>query len=71
MFHGQNDDVCGDKQDQAQLYFKIPDGKCAVGDSGHCGGPGKLICVEDGCNDEFKECMLGAKNSQESLHSRL
>ncbi len=51
------------------LYFKIPDRKYAVGDSGYCGQPGKIVCVEDGHNNEFKEFMLQEKNRQESLHS--
>ncbi len=40
------------------LYFKMPDRKYTVGDSGHCGEPGKIVCVEDCHDDEFKEFML-------------
>ncbi len=42
------------------LYFKIPDGNNAVGDSGYHGEQGKVVCIQDGHNDEFKEFVLWA-----------
>ncbi len=70
-YHGGNVDVCVHKKDQTALYFKIPDKMYAAGDSGYCREPGKIVCIEDGHNDEFKEFMLQTKNRQESLHSWL
>ncbi len=69
MICGGNVYFCVHKRYQMALYFKIPDRKYAVGDSGYCREPGKIVCIEDGHNDEFKEFMLQTKNRQESLHS--
>ncbi len=66
MFHDGSVD-CVDKQDQTVFYFKIPDKKYAVGDSVYHREPGKIVCIESGHDDEFKEFILGAKNRQESL----
>ncbi len=71
MFQGGNVDVCVHIRDEMALYFKIPDGKYAVGDSGYQLEPGKIVCVDDGHNDELKEFMLQIKNRQEYLHSQL
>ena len=71
MFRGGNVDVSVHERDQTALYFKIPEGKYAVGDSGYQGEPSKIVCVEDGHDDEFKEFISRAKNRQESLHSRI
>ncbi len=53
MFNCGFVDVCDHKQDQMALYFKIPNRKYSVGDSGYCREPGKMICVEDGHDYEF------------------
>ena len=71
MFRGGNVDVSVHERDQTALYFKIPEGKYAVGDSGYRGEPSKIVCVEDGHDDEFKEFISQAKNRQESLHSQI
>ncbi len=45
-------------RDQTALYFKTSDGEYKVGDSGYCGDPGKIVCIEDDHNAEFKEFLL-------------
>ncbi len=70
MVCGGNVDVCAHKQYQLALYFKIPDEKCAVGDSAYCREPSTIVCLEEGHDDELKEFMLPAKNRQEYLHSQ-
>ncbi len=44
-------DDCVHKRDQLALYFKIPDRKYAVEDSGYQREPGKIVCIEDGHDD--------------------
>ncbi len=64
MFHGGNVDLCVHKRDQMALYFKIPDGKYAVGDSGYRGEPGTIVCVEDGHDDELKNSYHGQRTDR-------
>ncbi len=46
MLHGGNVDVCVHKRDQMALYFKTPDRKYAVGNSGYQEEPGKIVCID-------------------------
>ncbi|KAL7536423.1 hypothetical protein ACHAWF_013824 [Thalassiosira exigua] len=69
MFRG------GTKQDKEKdmdaLYYKLPAGKKAIGDSGYDGMPEKVIVTREGHSKELKQFLGRAKNRQESLHTRL
>ncbi len=52
---GGNVDVSDHKQDQTAIYYKIPDVKYAVRDSGYSREQEKIVFVEDDHNVEFKE----------------
>ncbi len=71
MLYDGKIDVCVHKWDKTALYFKIPDRKYALGDSGYCEEPGKFVCVDDVHGDEIKQFMLWAKHRQEFYHSWL
>ncbi len=58
MFNGGNVDVCVHKKDQAAFYFKMPDEKYDVGNTGYYREPDKINCIKGCHNDDFKEFML-------------
>lgn len=71
MFRGGTKNEKKEKMDKNALYFKLPDGKKAIGDSGYEGMPEKVTVTRDGQSKELKQFLGRAKNRQESLHSRL
>ena len=60
-----------DEWDQSSLYFKLPAGKKAVGDSIYEGIPEKVTCVRNGQSKEVKEFLNRALARQENYHERL
>lgn len=71
MFRGGTKDLAKDKWDRNSLYFKLPPGKRAVGDSGYVGVPEKVTATRDQHSSAFKSFLGRAKNRQESFHTRL
>lgn len=59
------------KHDKTALYWKLPVGKKAIGDSGYAGMPDKVTVTKDGQSKALKQFLGRAKNRQESLHTRL
>lgn len=57
--------------DRNSLYFKLPEGKKAVGDSGYGGEPKKVVVSKPQHSPEFRKFLARAKNRQESFHTRL
>lgn len=60
-----------DKWDQEALYFKLPEGKKAIGDSIYEGIPEKVTCVRDGQSPIVKDFLNRALARQENYHDRL
>jgi hypothetical protein len=56
--------------DRESLYFKMPPGMRAVGDSGYGGEPDKITVSKSEHSKEMREFLARAKNREESLHSR-
>jgi hypothetical protein len=71
MFRGGKVATKVEDRDQEALFFKIPEGKLAVGDSGYKGEPEKIVCTDEDHHPALKKFMGRAKNRQESLHTRL
>jgi hypothetical protein len=71
VFRGGTVKTKVEDRDQEALYFKIPKGKLAVGDSGYQGEPEKIVCTDDDHDPALKSFMGRAKNRQEALHTRL
>ena len=59
------------KWDKNALYFRIPDGKRLIGDSGYKGEPTKISVTSHGHNDVTKEFFARAKSRQETFNTRL
>ena len=70
VFRGGKVDTKVEDRDQEALFFKIPKGKLAVGDSGYKGEPDKIVCTDDDHDPALKSFMGRAKNRQEALHTR-
>ncbi|KAL7537676.1 hypothetical protein ACHAXR_011645 [Thalassiosira sp. AJA248-18] len=71
IFRGGTKEQGKKKWDPNSLYFKLPAGKKAVGDSGYAGEPGKVTTTRDQHSSELKKFLGRAKNRQESFHARL
>jgi hypothetical protein len=71
MFRGGTAKTKKDDLDKSALYFKLPMGKKAIGDSGYEGMPEKVTVTRSGQSKELKEFLGRAKNRQESLHTKL
>lgn len=70
IFRGGTKDTKKDKWDQSSLFFKMPSGKRAVGDSGYKGIPNVTITRRDHSKG-LKKFLTRAKQRQESFHTRL
>lgn len=57
--------------DQSSLYFQLPEGKKAIGDSIYEGIPGKVRCVRRGQSKKTRGFLNRALARQESYHERL
>ncbi|KAL3769802.1 hypothetical protein ACHAWU_010310 [Discostella pseudostelligera] len=64
-------DESSDRWDRSALYFQIPDGKKAIGDSAYEGAPEKVTVKREGHPPNVFEFLDRAQNRQESYHSRL
>jgi hypothetical protein len=53
------------------LYFKIPEGKKLIGDSGYKGEPSKISITNDKHSSEVKQFLDQAKSRQETFNTRL
>lgn len=71
LFRGGKKEVKIEDRDKSSLYFKIPLGKKAIGDSGYEGMPEKVTCTRHGQSKELKQFLGRAKNRQETLHAKL
>jgi len=60
-----------DQWNRNALYFRIPDGKKAVGDSAYEGIPEKVTVKRQGHPKDIVEFLNRAQNRQETYHSRL
>ena len=60
-----------DQWNRNALYFRIPDGKKAVGDSAYEGIPEKVTVKRQGHPKDILEFLNRAQNRQETYHSRL
>ena len=60
-----------DNWDNASLYFRLPAGKKAIGDSGYKGIPEKVTITLDGHSKRAKDFINRAKARQESYNWRL
>ena len=69
MFRGGKKNDKG--KDESALYYQLPEGKKAIGDSGYDWMPEKVTVTRDGQSRDFQKFLGRAKNRQESLHSRL
>ncbi|KAL3786428.1 hypothetical protein ACHAW5_007529 [Stephanodiscus triporus] len=56
--------------DQNALYFKIPEGKRLIGDSGYKGEPSIISTSVDEHSDKVKEFFARAKSGQETINTR-
>ena len=57
--------------DRDSLYFKLPQGMKAIGDSGYNGFPSKVTTSHGSHSKEFCQFIARAKDRQESFNSRL
>ena len=60
-----------DQWNQSSLYFRVPDGKKAIGDSAYEGIPEKVTVKRKGHPAHVFEFLDRAQNRQETYHSRL
>ena len=60
-----------DQWDKSSLYFRVPDGKKAIGDSAYEGIPEKVTVKRKGHPINVFEFLDRAQNRQETYHSRL
>jgi len=58
-------------KNQNALFFKIPDGKRVIGDTGYQGEPDKVSVTKDGDSKDVKKFFARAKSRQETFNSRL
>ena len=71
VFRGGNKETKRDDWDHNALYWKMPEGTKAIGDSGYAGQDDKMIIYRQEHSAEFKKFLGRVKNWQETLHSRL
>ena len=69
VFCGGSLDIPKESRDQEALYFKLPEGKKAIGDSAYKNIPEKVTTFAK--NKEAKDFINRAKARQESYHARL
>jgi hypothetical protein len=65
---GKKDDK---NKDRTALYFKIPEGKRVIGDSGYQGEPMKISVSKDEDSKDVKKFFARAKSRQETFNSRV
>jgi hypothetical protein len=53
------------------LFFKIPEGKKLIGDSGYRGEPSKISITQDEHSAEVKQFFARVKSRQETFNTRL
>lgn len=70
IFRGGKTKTKKDKWDQNALYFKIPEGKRLIGDSGYLGEPDKVTTTLGGHSKEVKAFLARAKSRQETVFTR-
>jgi hypothetical protein len=56
---------------KSALYYALPQGKRAIGDTGYEGVPEKVTITQGDQSRELKNFLDQAKNRQETLHTRL
>ena len=71
MFRGGNEEDGQENWDKEALYFKIPDGKLVITDSGYKGEPNKIMMATDEMTKEMKGYIGRAKARQETFNGRL
>jgi hypothetical protein len=71
LFCGGTQDVPQERWDNTSLYFKLPQGKKAIGDSAYKGIPEKVTITLDGHSRKVKGFINRAKARQENYHWRL
>ena len=71
MFCGGTKDQPESELDNSALYFKLPPGKKAIGDSAYKGIPEKVTVALDGQSKRVRDFINRAKARQESYHWRL
>ncbi len=71
FFCGGSKKIPKESWDKSSLYFKIPNGKKAVGDKIYEGIPEKVTCVRHGQSKQVKEFLTRALVRQEHFHARL
>ena len=71
IFRGGTKEQGKKNWDQNSLYFKLPPGKKAVGDSGYGGEPEKITITKDQHSLGLKKFLGRAKNRQESFFLRI
>lgn len=70
IYRGGTEKIKKDMWDKTSLFFKMPKGKRAVGDSGYKGISNVTITREKH-SKRFKKFLTRTKQRQESFHSRL
>ena len=70
IFRGGTNAMKKENWDKSALYFKIPSGKRAVGDSGYKGVP-RVTVTRRKHSRGLKKFLTRAKQRQESFHTRL
>ena len=71
IVRGGNKEQGKDNWDQNAMYFKLPPGKKAVGDSGYGGEPEKVVISRAQHSSQLRKFLGRAKNRQETFHGRL
>ena len=71
IFRGGTKEQPKDNWDQNAMYFKLPPGKKAVGDSGYTGEPEKVVPSRAQHSSQLRKFLGRAKNRQETFHGRL
>ena len=68
MFCGGTKDQPESEWDDSALYFKLPPGKKAIGDSAYKGIPEKVTVALDGRSKRVRDFINRPKARQESYH---
>lgn len=71
IFRGGKPEHGKDTWDKNSLYFKMPRGKKAVGDSGYGGEPKRVTISKPQHSPGLRMFLARAKNRQETFHTRL
>ena len=71
MFRGGKEEDGQENWDREALYFKIPEGKLVITDSGYKGEPNKIMMVTDEMTKEMKSYIGRAKARQETFNGRM